>query len=198
MSAGRPASIFQVLQPEGVDRVFVELGRRVVRQSTSGEDAALIAECEAANKALDSVETCLRCHSRFVQRVNYEYRACKMHPGESIVVKGLKYYSCCGKGAESVGCVSCMHTARQDIFDYMNAFPYHAFAEVSKNLVDSNRLKVSKEIITDYPRCFISQQREIELTAEKRFQEEIKSEDLVYRINMVAIFSANITKSRRF
>lgn len=198
MAAGRSQSIFQILQPEGVQRVFVELGRRVIRQSTTGENAMLFAACEAANKALDAVETCLRCKSEFKQRVNYEYRACRMHVQRPIVIKGLKHYPCCGKSEGAVGCVSCMHTARQDIYEYMDSFPYQAFAEVGKDLVDSNRLKVSKEIITDYPRFFISQKRELEITGERRFQEEIKSEDLVYRINMVAIFPATVPKSYRF
>lgn len=192
MTSGREKSIFQILQPERVDRVFVELGRRVIRQGTSGEDSAFRAQCDAANKALTKPEICLRCGSFFIQKVNYQYRQCKMHYKDIIYFKGMRIHSCCGKKEGTVGCVSCMHTSRQEMFDHMNEDPLGAFVEVSKLMVDRKKMDVSTEIITDYPRYFLSKHREIQIKEEKRYQEELKPEDFVYRINMVAIFPAMV------
>lgn len=186
-------SIFQILQPERVERVFVELGRRVERHSEVGENAAIKAQLDVINKTLKTPEHCLRCKASYLPEVNYCYRACKMHYGEIVIKNYKRVYSCCGQPPNVIGCVSCMHTSRPEMYELMEKNPFGAFVELSKILVDSGEMKISTEIITDYPKAFLSRARELKLREDKFSRDEIRLEDLVYRINMVVIFPAIVS-----
>jgi hypothetical protein len=191
----RTRSLIQIVHPERVERVFTELGKRVIRKATSGETGAFHSEVSKFREALKKQEKCLNCQQIFEIGINYRYRACRLH-FEGLVFRNYnRVYSCCGKPTGSPGCVSCMHVSRKEMFELMRENPLTAYIEVSKLLIDSGQIPISKEIIVGYPhiRPILAEKRRLQLLKEQRSGDEIREEDWVYRINMVAISPAPVS-----
>lgn len=184
---GEKPSISEIV-PVEIERIYTELGRRVNRDVVSTDGTAIKTKAAAFKKVLETPVKCLRCSQTFLPKINFLYRDCKMHFGILETKNYNLVYSCCGQVKNTPGCVSCMHVSRSEMYELVTKDPYNSFVEVPKFLVDSGELRVSKEIITDYPKAFISKKRLEEVRKERNPNDKIRTEDWVYRINMVVIF----------
>jgi hypothetical protein len=192
---GQSTSLIQIVRPERIERVFTEMGKRVTRKGVGSEMSALQSEITKVKKALQEDERCLQCGQIFKPEINFRYRACRMHTGTMCFENFIPVYSCCGRSERSPGCVSCMHVARSEMYQYMKQNPMTAFVEVSKILVDSGHFPISKQILVGYPytRTFVAEKRRKQLEEEKMPGDELREEDWVYRINMLAILPAPVS-----
>jgi len=184
---GEKPSIPEII-PIETERIYTELGRRVNRDVVSADGSALKSKALVFKKVLETSVKCLRCKQSFLPKINFLYRDCKMHYGSLEMNNFKRVYSCCRRTEYSPGCVSAMHVSRQEMFELVSKDPYNSFVEIPKILVDSGEIRVSTEIITDYPKSFVSKKRLEEIKNERNSNDKIRNEDWVYRINMVVIF----------
>lgn len=184
---GERSSISEII-PIETERIYTELGRRVNRDVVSTDGSAIKSKALAFRKVLDTPVKCLRCEQSFLPKINFLYRDCKMHFGSLEIINYKHVYSCCRGPRGSLGCISAMHVSRKEMFELVSRDPHNSFVEIPKILVDSDEIRVSREIITDFPKAFVSKKRLEEIKNERNPNDKIRNEDWVYRINMVVIF----------
>jgi len=107
------------------------------------------------SKALDKVKAwaakakvCIRCNLRYLNGDLLIARECSIHIGKKMYNRDkIPYYSCCKRGMNSRGCVSCMHVSTKKAEEHMLKMFEQAVVQIPKRYIDDGHIKCSRELI---------------------------------------------------
>ena len=134
------------------DRFRFDPSAKISRHESSREELILREKFKEDIEIFTEKIECLQCGETFSRSDNLICRMCKMHPGKLVEV-GPNYHewNCCRLPSPILGCVSVMHISNPIVLRQVHQRKGQLYITVPKELIDSNIIPHSKELIDGYP-----------------------------------------------